>query len=469
VLLESDESKTEAGMGMGMSMGMGMENRMSDHDQGRQVPPLSSSSSSASFDVKDTPMEVEMSTLNQPDKQPPLPLTRTASNRSTTSATSSSSEHAHRTEQDRADYDRGQTDLYDSHEAAKFATLSNLGVFPGFSMYQSPVTQPKRLENCSKITISSSSNDLSSLPHKGTYNRPLAYSSSASSELQQQVSVPLTTEVLVQCFHQSRFFAEIRQYLEAPKNPYDISKLHPVVRKQYGEEYSHSFWYYTKVSIKRQATLTARNKGAVIPRIVQALYISLLLGTLFWDSAAGDFTKRVGLIVFSMTALAFSSMVEVPLAIQTKRNVFKHAQYKLFPTSAQILAQLLCHLPLAVLETVIFGTIVYWSVYERVIWLVGWLAGGGWLVSWLFSWCCCVICHWRLESFYFWFHCLLVRVCIGWRAFLSYHCCCCLDDIRLSILEVQDGEFSSRGGISSSSPSSCMSTYLYSLLPLLIG
>jgi len=172
--------------------------------------------------------------------------------------------------------------------------------------------------------------------------------------------VPLSTAALAAAYHASPYFAEHQKLLSSSKPKFDMSKLHPLVQRQYGGEFSHSYWQHSKSVLHRQVLYNMRNKGAIYPRLFQAVYMGLVIGSLFWEISVENFTTRVSLIIFCMTALAFSSMVEVPATMEIKRNVFKHYSYRLYPPTAQIIAQMICHFPTALIETIIFSTLVYW-------------------------------------------------------------------------------------------------------------
>jgi len=129
---------------------------------------------------------------------------------------------------------------------------------------------------------------------------------------------PLTTPSLSQAFNVSR----MGQALEEATSPQKVAatmandpKAMPKgqwATRQYGSEFVHSFWRHSAYNLKRQAVLTKRNKGLIMPRIFQSIWLGVVLGTLFYQTDMANFGGRLGLIIFACTTMAFANMVEIP-------------------------------------------------------------------------------------------------------------------------------------------------------------
>lgn len=127
-----------------------------------------------------------------------------------------------------------------------------------------------------------------------------------------------------------------------------------------GDHAGQSMWTMTKLLLKRQWTVQIRNKGFLGPRIGQAVFMGLVLGTLFFDLDTSEAGLKFGLLFFSSIFLSFANLSEVPIAAEAKLVVYKQTNAKFYSTGAYVCSVLLTHLPIATLETVIFGTITYW-------------------------------------------------------------------------------------------------------------
>lgn len=173
--------------------------------------------------------------------------------------------------------------------------------------------------------------------------------------------VPTTTRELVEAFQKTRFYSDAVEAADRAGARVS-SNLHGFGRAQFGQETVLSFGAHTLICIKRQATVMKRNKGLIGPRIGQSVFLGLLIGTLFYqlERVFEAFPARIGLIIFSLTAVGFGNMVEVPITDEAKRVVRKQVAAGLYPTFAYIVSVLIMHVPLAAVETLVIGTIIYW-------------------------------------------------------------------------------------------------------------
>jgi hypothetical protein len=87
--------------------------------------------------------------------------------------------------------------------------------------------------------------------------------------------------------------------------------------------------------------------------------MSLMLGSLFYDTGLTQFPERIALILFALTFVAFGNMSELPIAVEAKRVLYKQADAGMFPVTAYVMGVILCHFPLLLAETTIFTIILY--------------------------------------------------------------------------------------------------------------
>jgi ABC-type multidrug transport system ATPase subunit/ABC-type multidrug transport system permease subunit len=106
--------------------------------------------------------------------------------------------------------------------------------------------------------------------------------------------------------------------------------------------------------------LNLRNKQLILPRIAQAIFMGLIMGTLFFQVSQDAVATKAGLLLFGVMFCGFGNMAEIPIAIDSKNVVQKQYGYGLFPLSTYLLAVVICHMPLVILETIIFGSVIYW-------------------------------------------------------------------------------------------------------------
>eukprot|EP01138_Halocafeteria_seosinensis_P011553 gb/GECG01011802.1/.p1 GENE.gb/GECG01011802.1/~~gb/GECG01011802.1/.p1 ORF type:complete len:288 (+),score=14.69 gb/GECG01011802.1/:1-864(+) len=134
------------------------------------------------------------------------------------------------------------------------------------------------------------------------------------------------------------------------------------LEQQYEHEYPHSWFHLVSSCIQRQVKLTVRNIQLYGFRLVRAAIVGLILGSLFWNLGIEEFGLKLGVLTFSIIFLGFGNIAEIPESIKQRQIVQKQVAAKLYPTSAYTVAAGIMHVPVAALETLIMGTIVYWMV-----------------------------------------------------------------------------------------------------------
>jgi ABC-type multidrug transport system permease subunit len=68
----------------------------------------------------------------------------------------------------------------------------------------------------------------------------------------------------------------------------------------------------------------------------------------------------VGLLFLAMMFLAFGGMAEVPIAAQARSVVLKQYAARMYGIPAFVLSTAIAYIPLAIVDTFVFGSIVYW-------------------------------------------------------------------------------------------------------------
>lgn len=129
----------------------------------------------------------------------------------------------------------------------------------------------------------------------------------------------------------------------------------------YQERYPGTFMYHFNLTLNRQAKLTWRDRTFIYSRVGQCVIVGAIAGSLFSNMAPQDTTTRAGFLFYVILFNAFASFAMIPLCYDQKAVYYKHADALFFPTSAFVVAQTLVLFPLQLLETIIFGVIMYWS------------------------------------------------------------------------------------------------------------
>eukprot|EP01038_Epipyxis_sp_PR26KG_P004915 gene4915-6878_t len=132
--------------------------------------------------------------------------------------------------------------------------------------------------------------------------------------------------------------------------PEDFNKPHP-----------GSFWYHFDLTFKRQITLTLRDDEFLKARIGQAVIVGAVAGSLFNNISPTSTASMSGFLFFSCLQQALNNFAMLPIVFGQKSVFYKHADMLFYPTMSYTLSQSVVLWPLQVIETVIFGTIMYWA------------------------------------------------------------------------------------------------------------
>lgn len=198
-------------------------------------------------------------------------------------------------------------------------------------------------------TASDATAKKSGYAHGATYNSPTLG----------QIRTPLSTAELEASYKESRYFAAVQNVLYGSGKK-DGTRLKGYAKAQYTGEHAHSFWQHTKINLERQGRMMTRNKGLIAPRLSQSIIFGLILGSLFYQKPGDPPSLRIGLMLFCCMFLSFSNMVELPIVVEAKRVVKKQLSYSFYPTLSYIFSVILVHMPLALTETAILGSFIYW-------------------------------------------------------------------------------------------------------------
>ncbi|KAE8986285.1 hypothetical protein PR002_g22399 [Phytophthora rubi] len=125
-------------------------------------------------------------------------------------------------------------------------------------------------------------------------------------------------------------------------------------------EFNQSFWSSAATLARRQLTLFSRDRVLLGSRIVMSLALGLLNASTFYqfDEVDSQLVMGVGFVVVSFVLIGQSA--QVPAFVATRDVFKKQRRANFFRTSSFVLATSTSQIPLAVIETLTFGSIIYW-------------------------------------------------------------------------------------------------------------
>lgn len=123
------------------------------------------------------------------------------------------------------------------------------------------------------------------------------------------------------------------------------------------------YFTHVRVLFMRWANVIFRDKKIMIGLRVQNVLIGLILGTLFYNlRIPEDFISVFGVMFTSMMFLSFRSSTQSYIAQIYKGIFIKQRDAKFFRATAYALSAALLYLPLALEDSIVFGSIVYFMV-----------------------------------------------------------------------------------------------------------
>ena len=195
-----------------------------------------------------------------------------------------------------------------------------------------------------------------------------APSANTNSYSHSKVAPALETADMAQRFRQSTYYRELMMDAEASQqlvqsdSRYSLDPTHwsSFSQQQYAQPFPHTWPRHFHMAVTRQGKLFWRNKQVLIPRIFQAVLMGIVYGTLFYKLNIGDYQSKMGLLMYLTMFGAFANLSELPVAAEARAVVTKQLDSSFYPTLPYIFSVIFLSLPLLVVETFIFGTLMYW-------------------------------------------------------------------------------------------------------------
>ncbi|RLN55369.1 hypothetical protein BBP00_00008521 [Phytophthora kernoviae] len=165
-------------------------------------------------------------------------------------------------------------------------------------------------------------------------------------------SVPYQSAEFADRFRDSSIFEITLKQLDTPmKETLMIPDVKPF-RQTYFED------LFTL--LRRQMLLTGRDVTYLIGRAVMNIVMGLLYGSTFWQMDDTNTQLVLGLLFSCAIFLSLSQASQVPTFMAARSVFYKQRGANFFRSSTYVVSISVAQVPMAVLETVVFGAITYW-------------------------------------------------------------------------------------------------------------
>ncbi|KAK1929166.1 ABC transporter G family member 31 [Phytophthora citrophthora] len=165
-------------------------------------------------------------------------------------------------------------------------------------------------------------------------------------------SVPTQSAEFAERFRESTTFQSTLKRLDSPvKDQLDIRDAQPF-RLTLVEEVA--------TLLHRELKLKSRDTAYLVGRAVMVIVMGLLYGSTFWQMDDANSQLVLGLLFSCALFVALSQSSQVPTFMEARSVFYKQRGANFFRSSSYVLAISLSQIPMAILETVVFGSITYW-------------------------------------------------------------------------------------------------------------
>ncbi|GMF32375.1 unnamed protein product [Phytophthora fragariaefolia] len=132
----------------------------------------------------------------------------------------------------------------------------------------------------------------------------------------------------------------------------------------------------TLTLLRRQLMITYRNKPFIFGRLTMIIVMGLLYCTTFYQFDPTQMSVVMGVIFSSILFLSMGQSSQIPTYMAERDIFYKQRGANFFRTASYVLATSVSQIPLAIAESVLFGTLIYWvcgfdsDVLKFIIFLV---------------------------------------------------------------------------------------------------
>ncbi|EGZ24145.1 pleiotropic drug resistance protein ABC superfamily [Phytophthora sojae] len=153
-------------------------------------------------------------------------------------------------------------------------------------------------------------------------------------------------------------------------------------------EFQQGFVASTWTLVRREMLVLSRNVAFVVGRAVMTVIMGLLYASTFYDFDATDVQVIMGVVFSVIFFVSLGQAAQIPTLFEARDIFYRQRRANFYRSSSFVLASALSHIPVALFETFVFGSLIYWLCgfvpeaelfvrYEAIVFLSS-LAYGAW-------------------------------------------------------------------------------------------
>ncbi|GMF22712.1 unnamed protein product [Phytophthora fragariaefolia] len=197
---------------------------------------------------------------------------------------------------------------------------------------------------------------------------------------------PRTAKQFAAVFTSSSIHHRMMQQLETPVDPEILEATH-----QYMDtipEFQQGFVASTMTLVRREILVFSRNVAFVVGRAVMTVVMGLLYASTFYNFEATDVQVIMGVVFSVIFFVSLGQAAQIPTLFEARDIFYRQRRSNFYRSSSFVLASTLSHIPVALFEALVFGSLIYWLCgfvpdaklfvrYEAIVFLSS-LAFGAW-------------------------------------------------------------------------------------------
>ncbi|TMW67526.1 hypothetical protein Poli38472_011146 [Pythium oligandrum] len=125
-------------------------------------------------------------------------------------------------------------------------------------------------------------------------------------------------------------------------------------------EFHQSFFASTRTLVRRQMKVTMRNTAFIKGRAVMVIVMGLIYSSTFWQVDPKNAQVMLGVLFQGLLFLSLGQAAQIPTIMSAREIFYKQRSANFYRTSSYVFACSVAQVPLALLETIVFGTMIYW-------------------------------------------------------------------------------------------------------------
>ncbi|RLN85294.1 hypothetical protein BBJ28_00019481 [Nothophytophthora sp. Chile5] len=198
--------------------------------------------------------------------------------------------------------------------------------------------------------------------------------------------MPHSAKQFAEAFEGSPIFQHHLEHLETPLDANMATDTHKYMDTI--PEFQQGFLASTATLVRRELLVLSRNMAFVVGRAVMTVIMGLLYASTFYNFEATDVQVIMGVVFSVVFFVSLGQAAQIPTLFEARAVFYHQRRANFFRSSSFVLASTLSHVPVALLETLVLGSLIYWLCgfvpdagafirYEAIVFLSS-LAFGAW-------------------------------------------------------------------------------------------